>query len=359
MADENQTTGAKDGHIEMPEEYVGRQADAATGQQGGSFWGDDEAGETIEMPDDPVRDSSAVGHPLTAEENPLLTRFIPDPWAEPTVPDSFPDPPAKDVGEVDLSGFGTERLAWEMEQAVATGEALERDKAFDALEDTSEDVGEAVADTVENIPFIGDPLSDVGDAFEDVVDQVDKPVVDPSAFVSDNTGEEPKPANAEQVELIRDVVWNKHTTQEEIEEIYKIPSDLYNEQMEEIYERQLADAFGDTAEDWGEAVTDSVKHLPFIGETLGGNLEGAGDFVEDVVDHMNDPVVDPWEVPPDDSFQHDPISGEPVYIDTETVKDMGETVLDSVNHLLPFVGEDEGAVDHMNDPIGEDIDPWG
>ena len=42
MSDENQTTGAEDGHIEMPEMYVGRQADATTGQQGGSFWGDDE-----------------------------------------------------------------------------------------------------------------------------------------------------------------------------------------------------------------------------------------------------------------------------------------------------------------------------
>ncbi len=59
MPNENQTTGAgsghiempddpvrpADGHIEMPEDYVG-QADAATGQQGGSVWGDDEAGET-------------------------------------------------------------------------------------------------------------------------------------------------------------------------------------------------------------------------------------------------------------------------------------------------------------------------
>ena len=55
MPNENQTTGAgsghiempddpvrpADGHIEMPEDYVG-QADAATGQQGGSVWGDDE-----------------------------------------------------------------------------------------------------------------------------------------------------------------------------------------------------------------------------------------------------------------------------------------------------------------------------
>ena len=60
MSDENQTTGAGSGHIEMPDDPV-RPADghiempddpvkpadaAATGQQGGSFWGDDQAGET-------------------------------------------------------------------------------------------------------------------------------------------------------------------------------------------------------------------------------------------------------------------------------------------------------------------------
>jgi len=41
MSDENQTTGAGSGHIEMPDDPV-RQTDAAAGQQGGSFWGDDE-----------------------------------------------------------------------------------------------------------------------------------------------------------------------------------------------------------------------------------------------------------------------------------------------------------------------------
>jgi len=252
-----------------------------------------------------------------------------------------------------------ERLAGEMKDVAAIVEAHEKKQAFDALEDTAEDVGEAVAHSVENIPFIGDPLSDVGDGIEDVVDQIDKPVVDPGSFVRDNLGEEPTIPSAEDVEQINDLVWHEQTTQEELVELYKLPADVYNQQMQEIYEEQMADALGDTAEDVGEAVTDSVKHLPFIGETLGDTLEGAGDFVEDVVDHMNDPVVDPWEVSPDDSFQRAPIPWEPVDIDTQIVKDMGETVLGSVKNLLPFVGEDEDAVEDMNDPVVEDVDPWG
>ena len=55
--------------------------------------------------------------------------------------------------------------------------------------------------------------------------------------------------------------------------------------MQEIYERQLSDAVGDTAEDIGEAVAGSAKNLPIIGDTLGDSLRNAGAVVED---------VDPW-----------------------------------------------------------------
>ncbi len=60
-------------------------------------------------------------------------------------------------------------------------------------------------------------------------------------------------------------------------------------------ERQKLDALGDTAEDVGQAVADSFKHIPLIGDATGEALEDAGDVVEDVVDHLYDPVVDLWE----------------------------------------------------------------
>jgi len=64
--------------------------------------------------------------------------------------------------------------------------------------------------------------------------------------------------------------------------------------QEEYLERQKLDALEDIAEDAGEAVVDSFNHIPFIRETLGEAFEDAGDFAEDVVDHQDDPVVDPW-----------------------------------------------------------------
>jgi len=80
MPNENQTTAAEDRHIEMPEEYVGRQAGAATGQEGSSVWGDDEQGSSV-WGDDEAGETP----PLlpTVEENPLLMRFVTDPWVAP------------------------------------------------------------------------------------------------------------------------------------------------------------------------------------------------------------------------------------------------------------------------------------
>ncbi len=322
------------GHIEMPEEYVGRDPGA-----------------------DPL--------PPT-EENPFLQRFIPDPWAEPTVGESLPNFPAPSEHEAPdwIIGGMDEHLASEMEDAAAITKALDERRAWDSLEDSAEDIGEAVADFVKNVPLIGDALGDVGDVLEDVVDHLDQPVVDPDSFVLDTLGEEPKEASAEQVEFVRDILVKETETQADIMEFHKqFGTDLHHDLMKQVYEEQMEDALGDMAEDIGEAITDSVRNVPIIGDALGDSLEKAGDVVEDVLDRMNDPdPIDPWEASPEDSLQRDPITGEPVDIDIEAlggaVKDMGEAVVDSVKNL--FVGEDEGAVDDMNDPAVEDVvDPWG
>ena len=371
----------EDDDIETPEDPV-RQAGAATAQEGNSFLeGEDEAGlaaadvEHIEMPDEYVGRDMGAGPPPLTEENPLLQRFVPDPWAEPTVGDSLPDPPGKAGHDVpDRWGEGDgpsppwwtdefeSHLAGEMEDTAAIGDALQERQAFDALGDAAEDAGEAVADSVEHIPLIGDALGDVGDFVEDVVDHLDQPVVDPGFFVHDSLGEEPKAPSAEQVKFIGDVI---HDLQyrDQIEELHKMTQDVYNDYMNQIYQEQMEDALGDAAEDVGEAVADSVEHIPLIGGALGDTLRNAGDVVEDAVDRMNDPdPVDPWKASPEDSFQRDPITGEPVNINLEafrdTVKDMGEAVLDPVKDL-PFVGEDQEAVDDMNNPAVEDVDPWG
>jgi hypothetical protein len=59
----------------------------------------------------------------------------------------------------------------------------------------------------------------------------------------------------------------------------------------------LRDTAEDVAEDVGESTVDFVEGIPFVGEDIGDALRDGYDVVEDVVDHADDPVVedvDPW-----------------------------------------------------------------
>jgi hypothetical protein len=71
----------------------------------------------------------------------------------------------------------------------------------------------------------------------------------------------------------------------------------YNDLLEHTESQQQVEALGDAAEDVGESTVDFVEGIPIIGEDIGDTLREGYDVVEDVVDHADDPVVedvDPW-----------------------------------------------------------------
>ena len=65
----------------------------------------------------------------------------------------------------------------------------------------------------------------------------------------------------------------------------------------ERQEEQQVEALADAAEDVSESTVDFVGGIPFVGEDIGDALREGYDVVEDAVDHADDPVVedvDPW-----------------------------------------------------------------
>ena len=184
---------------------------------------------------------------------------------------------------------------WSKATETLREEYLERQK-FDALGDTAEDIGEGVADSFKHIPLIGDAtgeaLEDAGDIVEDIVDHMDN--VDPKALSIDALRDSSAYKAYDRLPETQQETLEKLTPEQRVDDL-KGYIENFDSNVKDFEERQKLDALEDTAEDVGEAVVDSVKHIPFIGEALGETFEGAGDFAEDVVDHMDDAVVDPWE----------------------------------------------------------------